>query len=205
MIGICCIMIPMNPYRDTSLDRLPPLSNMKGRPTVYDHKLAQEICEQLACGFTLRAVCRNNEHFPPPETITRWAVNNVNGFSVHYELAREIGFQAMADELLEIADDSTNDFIDQIGKTGKMQRVVDHEHVNRSRLRIDARKWLLAKGLPRRFGDSLHVQVEHKIDLNAAIDDARERVKVIEHSSKNTSKNEPGSEWYTSMKSMGYA
>lgn len=52
----------------------------------------------------------------------------------------------MADEILAIADDSTQDFID--GRNGQ----VDHEHIHLSRVRIDARKWLMGKMYPKVYG-----------------------------------------------------
>jgi hypothetical protein len=55
----------------------------------------------------------------------------------------------MADELLEIADDATNDFVERQNKDGHTSKVFDAEHVQRSRLRVEARKWLLSKALPK--------------------------------------------------------
>jgi hypothetical protein len=59
----------------------------------------------------------------------------------------------MADELLDIADDSTNDYMDRVGKDGEVTRVLDQEAMARSRLRLDTRKWMLSKMLPKVFGD----------------------------------------------------
>ena len=56
----------------------------------------------------------------------------------------------MVDELLEIADDCTNDYMERNGKL-----VFDGEHISRSRLRVDTRKWLLSKALPKLYGDKL--------------------------------------------------
>jgi hypothetical protein len=49
----------------------------------------------------------------------------------------------MADEILDIVDDSTHDFVECEGKDGSTYMSVDHEHIQRSKLRYEARKWLL--------------------------------------------------------------
>lgn len=122
-----------------------------GRPSVYSAELAQQVCEQLATGRTLRDVCRD-DGMPTETSIRHWVLENREGFSSQYAKARETGYQVMADELLEIADDGANDWMERNG-----QKVVNGEHVNRSRLRVDTRKWLLSKALPKIYGDKLQV------------------------------------------------
>jgi hypothetical protein len=63
----------------------------------------------------------------------------------------------MADELLEIADDGSNDWM--IRQHGADQSYAPNgEHIQRSRLRLDTRKWLLLKALPKIYGDKLPVE-----------------------------------------------
>jgi hypothetical protein len=59
----------------------------------------------------------------------------------------------MAAEMIEIADDGKNDWMDREISKGRVITVPDHELVQRSRLRIDTRKWILAKLLPKVYGD----------------------------------------------------
>lgn len=74
----------------------------------------------------------------------------------------------MADEIIDLADDGTNDYVERQGRNGVFVALAE-EHVRRSQLRIDARKWLLSKLLPARFGDRVEhtgvgggaIQVEH--------------------------------------------
>jgi hypothetical protein len=47
------------------------------------------------------------------------------------------------DEILEIADDSSRDYVQRTGADGKVTWVVDREHIARCLLRIKARKWAL--------------------------------------------------------------
>ena len=74
-------------------------------------------------------------------------------FRDHYAHARVLGYEALADLIRDIADDSAGDVLEN----GR----IDHENINRSRLRVDALKWILAKALPRRYGgDSLLISNE---------------------------------------------
>ncbi len=69
-----------------------------------------------------------------------------------------------ADEILEIADETGADLTtDDKGKV-----TVEHEVVARSRLRVDARKWLMARLAPKKYGDKL----QHTGDLTVRYEDA---------------------------------
>lgn len=61
----------------------------------------------------------------------------------------------MADETLEICDDGSNDWLERQGEDEKRTYVLNGEHVQRSRLRVDTRKWLLSKALPKIYGDKI--------------------------------------------------
>jgi hypothetical protein len=134
----------------------------KGRPTVYSEKLGQEICRRLAAGETLRSVCRD-EDMPPESTVRGWAIDEKLGFSAQYTRAREVGYYLMADEIIEIADDATNDYVEKVRQSGDKYIAFDSEHVKRSELRIQTRKWLLAKALPKVFGDKVDVEMRGDI------------------------------------------
>ena len=55
----------------------------------------------------------------------------------------------MFDEILDIADDSTNDYIERVKKTCERVVAIDHNHIARSKLRVETRKWFLARTLPK--------------------------------------------------------
>ena len=74
-------------------------------------------------------------------------------FHAKYACARDMGLDAMADELLDIADDGTNDW----GYDDKGNPKPDIDHIKRSALRVDVRKWYLSKLAPKRYGDKLNV------------------------------------------------
>lgn len=126
------------------------MSEERGRPSIYTPELAMKICEQLAEGRSLRDVC-DDEGMPGETTVRRWALEDYNGFSAQYAKARELGYHCMADELLEIADDGTNDWVERQGNNPGYE--ANGEHIQRSRLRVDTRKWFLSKVLPKVYGD----------------------------------------------------
>lgn len=121
----------------------------------FTRKIADTILERLADGETLRAICRT-EGMPPESTVRNWAMDDVDGFAAQYARAREIGYHSMADELLDISDDGQNDWMMRNAEDNPSWEV-NGEHMQRSRLRVDTRKWLLSKALPKVYGDKLDV------------------------------------------------
>jgi terminase small subunit-like protein len=150
------------------------ISGLRGRPTIYTVALAERICEQLCTGRTLRDVCRDLG-MPDESTVRLWAQSDRDGFGARYRSAREIGYHAMADELLEIADDSRNDWIERQKANGNSEAVFDRDHVSRARLRVETRRWLLSKALPKIYGDRLDLKATHE-----AGDTLREVMKAID-------------------------
>ena len=111
----------------------------------------------MAEGESLRSICRDPE-MPHRSTVHQWLSKNPE-FAIQYALARELMVEHWADEILEIADDGTTDFVTKVGRNGAEYEAVDQEHIQRSRLRVDARKWLMSKLKPGVYGD--HLDVEH--------------------------------------------
>lgn len=124
---------------------------MVGRPTVYTAELGLAVCELLTDGLTLRRICRENPEFPDERTIRRWAMDVDHPFSPQYAKAREIGYHTLADEIVDISDDNTRDTYE----TEEGREIVAHDVVARARLRVDTRKWLLSKALPKVYGDKI--------------------------------------------------
>jgi hypothetical protein len=85
---------------------------------------------------------------PTFQTVFNW-LDRYPPFFEQYTRARNTGLEVMAEHCLDIADDATNDWAtDADGNP-----VVDQEHINRSRLRVETRKWYLSKLAPKRYGD----------------------------------------------------
>ena len=127
-----------------------------GRPSRYTEAIAAGICRRLASGESLRAICRD-EAIPHESTVRGWVVDDYKGFSAQYTRARDIGLDVMADEILEISDDGSNDWMARQGENSEGW-TLNGEHVQRSRLRVDTRKWLLSKVAPKRYGDRLNME-----------------------------------------------
>lgn len=128
-----------------------------GRPTIYSDELVTQICMRLAEGESLLKICREDA-MPSRGTIFRWLIENVE-FKNKYEAAREMQAELFADELNEIADDGTNDWMESADKEGGVGYKLNGEHIQRSRLRIDTRKWIASKLKPKKYGDK--IQAEH--------------------------------------------
>jgi hypothetical protein len=130
-----------------------PKPKVIGRPSKYDINLAATICGRLAGGESLKAIC-SDEDMPKRSTVYLWRYEHPE-FSDMYARAREDQADTLADEIMEIADDGTNDFI----KNKDGVDVLNSEHVQRSRLRVDARKWIASKLKPRSYGDKVQAEV----------------------------------------------
>lgn len=121
----------------------------KGRPSDYSEELAEEICLRLSYGEGLVKICKD-EGMPHRSTVLRWIAKNKD-FCDRYALAREAQADYLLEELLDIADDTSADTYED--KNGVIR--TDHENVNRSRLKVDTRKWIIAKLAPKKYGDRI--------------------------------------------------
>jgi hypothetical protein len=120
-----------------------------GRPSDYTQAIADEICERLIDGESLRSIL-HSEHLPSKKTIYSWLMHNPE-FLNQYTQAREIQADTFVDEMTDIADDGTNDYMEKVLQSGEITHVADHEHINRSRLRIDTRKWVAERMRPKKY------------------------------------------------------
>ena len=111
---------------------------MTGRPSGYSDKIANTICERMSNGESVRKICSSPD-MPAMSTVFKW-LNEKEGFSEQYARAREAQADKYADELVDIADEGSN------------------EDAQILRLRMDARKWAASKLAPKKYGD--------KLDLN---------------------------------------
>lgn len=133
------------------------------RQSDYSKEIADAICERLSEGESLRAICRD-EDMPNKATVFRWLFER-SAFSDQYAHAREAQADAMADEILDIADDGSNDTYEADGGTRTNTDVIA-----RSKLRVDARKWLASKMAPKKYGDKLHTELSGGLSVRTATD-----------------------------------
>jgi len=124
------------------------------RPSEYNKIKAAKICEQLAMGKSLRTVCEDEE-MPSVFTVYYW-MGKYPEFSEQYARAKQDGAEAWAEEILDIADDGSNDWMSANDPENPGYKQ-NGEAIQRARLRVDSRKWLLSKLLPKKYGDKLDV------------------------------------------------
>lgn len=113
---------------------------MRGRPSDYNEDIAAYICSEIASGRSLRSIC-DDDGMPNKATVFRW-LSKHEIFRDQYARAQEDRTAAMAEDILEIADD---------------EGIAD---VQRAKLRVDARKWLMSKMAPKKYGD--RQEIDHR-------------------------------------------
>ena len=129
-----------------------------GRPTDYTEELGSEICARLAEGESMRKVSRD-EAMPSTVTMFTWLRIHPE-FLNQYDRAKKECADMYAEEIVEIADDSANDYIDAVDENGATGATkLNTEHVQRSRLRVDARKWVASKLKAKKYGDKTQQEV----------------------------------------------
>lgn len=111
----------------------------------------QLIIDRIENGESLRSVLRG-ENMPSSQTFYIW-VDSDELKSKRYARATEFRADTIFDEMFDIADDGTNDYISQDIGDGLEVQKLNSEHIQRSRLRIDTRKWALSKMNPKKYGD----------------------------------------------------
>lgn len=134
----------------------------------YDPDTKAEICDSIISsledGKGLATVCRELDF--PRVTFLNW-VDADSGLADRYARARARAADVIFEEILGIADDGVADTsIDP--ETGR--EIVNHDHIQRSKLRVDARKWVLAKMLPKKYGDSLSLDHSGTVKNSDEID-----------------------------------
>lgn len=120
----------------------------RGRPSLLTPESEQDIMEAVARGKSLVSISEI-PGMPAYHTMRTWIRENEH-FQNLYARAKEDAADFLAEDLLSIADDGRNDtFTDTDGNVH-----VDQDVIQRSKLRVDARKWLAAKLRPKRYGDT---------------------------------------------------
>lgn len=131
----------------------------RGRPSKYTPELAKEICDRLSEGTPLAEICRD-EHMPAVRTVSDWKTSHPD-FSADFAHARDEGYDAIALQCLQIADETEFDTIPT--KEGDRANT---EWISRSKLRVETRLKLLAKWDPKRYGDKLETTHKGAIGVN---------------------------------------
>ena len=125
-----------------------------GRPSDYTEELGDSICSELADGKSMRTVCEPDS-MPDKSTVFRW-IRTIEEFRDQYTRAKEESADALTDEMLDIADDTELDYT----KTDDQGVKLNAENIQRSRLKIETRKWLASKLKPKKYGDKQFIETK---------------------------------------------
>lgn len=151
-----------------------------GRPTIYNDDIADYLCHEMAKGRLLLDICQESSvttddgkvlTMPSFGTVQGWAFRNYNGFKVRYATAEMMGCHALAQQVFRVANDSSKDWREIINEAGEAIKLPDHDHIARSRLRVDYAKWYLSKRLANVYGDKITIEtnvVESDIQISLA-------------------------------------
>jgi len=132
-------------------------------PWEFDQTIADEICERLSKGQSLRKICGvgRDDFLPGQSTVFKWLDDNA-AFAKQYARAREAQADTYVDQIIDIAD----------GKPVE-ETLVDAEvpesDPQRDRLRVDARKWVAGKLAPKKYGDKLDLAANLTGELGVTI------------------------------------
>lgn len=145
-----------------------------GRPSDYTEELAEAICLRLSEGESLRSVCRD-DGMPSKQAVLRWLAKH-ESFRAQYVRAKEQGAEALAEEMFDIADDGANDWMERTNSDGdNIGWQLNGEHVRRSQLRIDTRKWYLSKIMPKKYGEKIQTEHSGRVAFTDMTDDELQR------------------------------
>lgn len=170
----------------------PAKGKKTGRPSSYNPETAQTICELLSDGVPLREICRM-EGMPAWRTVYDWMYRDDAlgeegvGLSAAIARAREIGYDAMAEECLIIAD-TPKIGIKKVFSSGSDEdedsmTVTEEDMLGHRKLQIETRLKLLAKFNPKKYGDKVQVggDPENPLEVkNEAMDILAAAVKNLE-------------------------
>ena len=156
-----------------------PNKKRTGRPSKYTPELAREITERLSEGEPLRQICRD-AHMPEWRTIYDWMYRDET-LSAAIARAREIGYDKMAEEVLQIADTPVMGQVQTMDDKGSTIRTEDM--LGHRKLQIETRLKLLAKWNPKKYGDRTILAGDAEAPVvvqSQTIDEVREMLKMIE-------------------------
>jgi hypothetical protein len=136
-----------------------------GRPSLFTQPIAEEICGRISRGETLSAICRE-ANMPARATVHLWCDTHAE-FGARFAQARELGFDWIAAECLEIANTPIDGIRTKTGKDGV--EITREDMLGHRKLQIETRLKLLAKWCPKRYGDRLDVNATHAGEIRIVV------------------------------------
>lgn len=129
------------------------MANPVGRPTKYTQVLADEICERISLGASMRSVCRDDA-MPEMQTIWRW-LREKKVFSERYASATAERTESQQEDLIEMGDEA-------IEKAQVVDSKASNAVVSAYKLKADNLKWSMSKMKPKKYGDKLDLTSDGK-------------------------------------------
>ncbi len=117
----------------------------------YCPEVAEYILERVIDGIPLRKICEDR-NMPGTSVFLRWVVEDKD-LRERYALAQQMRAMVWADETIHIADTPCMSMT-IVDKADGTKEIVMADNVQRSRVKIEARKFMLSKILPKQFGDA---------------------------------------------------
>lgn len=135
-----------------------------GRPEFpYTQEIANEICLMIATSNKGIHSISKMKGMPSYPVVWGWLNDTTKDFSILYARAKKEQQEFLAEEIIDISDDSSGDILHT--EKGEIE---NKEFVSRSRLKVDTRKWLMSKLAPKKYGDKLDVTTNGE-NINAPI------------------------------------
>jgi hypothetical protein len=158
------------------------------RPSERTPEVEQRIIERILAGNSLTRICKTDEDVPALSTVFKWLSEDEAKrrggkvtpgeilFADQYRVAADLRVDYWREEALDIADDGSNDtYTDDNGDT-----VVNHDHIQRSRLRVQYRQWLMGVMAPKKYGKAAETQVNVNSETHVHNHVSLERQKLLQ-------------------------
>lgn len=137
-------------------------------------RILDTVCERLSNGEALRKVLKK-DGMPTMATFISWVDNDDKKLN-QYIHAREAREDFIFEEILDIADETKNDIsVISLGDNVEVEKV-NNEAIQRSRLRVDTRKWMLGKMNSTKYGDKIHQELSGEVKTGALTGDDEKRL-----------------------------
>lgn len=148
----------------------------------YTDEIAKDVCVKIMSGMSVREIGKQDD-MPTDTCIFNWLAQDKGkdaegngGFVEQYTRAKEIQAEMMSEDILSISDEANNDYMERKDKEDHTTGwVLNGEHVQRSRLRVESRKWLMGKLKPKKYGDKIttDLNITDKDDVMSKLTNGR--------------------------------
>lgn len=142
--------------------------NESAQRVTFDRDMALSVCDTLATGYSLTQTCQKHPAFPSARTFRLWLAgrgvseDDCDWLREEFIVAELARADAFVDDCLDIADNGTNDYMEEERKDGSTFFKINSEAIQRSKLRIDTRLWAASRLNPEKYGAKAILTVKVK-------------------------------------------